>query len=91
MKENKYDSIFDGLTDLEFEKILDDCGFKYTKVEPGKGGLYINREHMSSESIKEEYENFKNIETERTYLKTSYLNKFDGDTFDFQDDFEYVA
>lgn len=91
MKENKYKSIFDGLTDLEFEKILNDCGFKYTKVEQGKGGLYINGEQVSSKSIKSEYENFKNIEMERTYLKTSCLNKFNGDTFDFEYDFEYVA
>lgn len=40
MNEDK--SIFDNLTDEEFENILKECGFKYKKVDKGKGGLYIN-------------------------------------------------
>lgn len=42
MKKNKYDSIFDDITDLEFEEMLKECGFEYEKVKPGKGGLFIN-------------------------------------------------
>lgn len=35
-------SIFDNMTDEEFENILIENGFKYKKVEKGKGGLIIN-------------------------------------------------
>ncbi|NFN81854.1 hypothetical protein FDB25_15805 [Clostridium botulinum] len=37
-----FDSIFDNISDLEFEEMLKECGFEYRKVEPGKGGLCIN-------------------------------------------------
>lgn len=40
-QDNKYKSIFDGMTDEEFEVILEESGFKYKKVEPGKGSIKI--------------------------------------------------
>lgn len=41
-EDDRYKSIFDNLTDEEFEDILNKCGFKYRKVDKGKGGLYID-------------------------------------------------
>jgi len=41
-EDDRYKSIFDNLTDEEFEDILKEYGFKYRKVDKGKGGLYIN-------------------------------------------------
>ena len=38
---SRLESIFDNMTDEEFEEILDECGFKYEKVEKGQGGLFI--------------------------------------------------
>lgn len=69
MKNEKYNSIFDNLTNDEFEKILKDCNFKFTKVD-GKGGLYINGEQVTSHMLKEEYETFK------MYMEYSHTNKY---------------
>ena len=44
--DNKLESIFDNLSDVEFEEILKKCGFKYEKVEKGHGGLFINGEKV---------------------------------------------
>ncbi|MDB2160496.1 MULTISPECIES: hypothetical protein [Clostridium] len=42
MNNEKYDSIFDNISDFQFEEMLKECGFDYKKVEPGKGSLSIN-------------------------------------------------
>lgn len=52
MKNNKYNSIFDGITDSEFEEMLKECRFEYKKVEQGKGGLFIS--NNKSKKIKSE-------------------------------------
>lgn len=38
---DKYKSIFDNITDEELEDMFKECGFEYTKVEKGQGGLKI--------------------------------------------------
>ena len=52
----KNNSIFDEITDLEFEEILNECGFNYTKVEKGNGGHFINNTTISSKTLGKEYE-----------------------------------
>ena len=66
----KYESIFDNLSDLEFEEVLNKCGFKFEKVE-GKGGLFINNEQITSSDLKEEYDNLilNNTNNEQLYTK----------------------
>jgi len=49
--EDKYKSIFDNITDEEFENILKECGFKYEKVEKGKGGLFIDGKRITVEDM----------------------------------------
>ena len=44
-------SIFEGLTDEEFEDILKDCGFKYEKVEKGQGGLFVDGKRITIEDL----------------------------------------
>lgn len=91
MKRDRYKSIFDNLTDLEFEEILEECGFKYTKVE-GKGGLYINGKNITSQELKDEHDLLINKIEKIKYSKTNKLNKFTGETFDLiSDDLDYVA
>lgn len=48
-EDGRYKSIFDNLTDEEFEDILKEYGFKYRKVDKGKGGLYIDSSLKESE------------------------------------------
>lgn len=50
---NKYDSIFDGITDSEFEETLKECGFEYEKVELGKGGLFVDGNRITIKDINE--------------------------------------
>ena len=51
--EKKFESIFENLSDKEFEDILSECEFKFKKVD-GKGGLKINGENISSEMLRKE-------------------------------------
>lgn len=44
-------SIFDNITDEDFEDILKECGFKYEKVENGKGGLFVSGERITIEDL----------------------------------------
>lgn len=48
---NKYKSIFDNMTDKEFEDILKEAGFKYEKVKKGKGGLFIDDKRITAEDM----------------------------------------
>lgn len=49
--EDKYKSIFDDITDEDFENILKKCDFKYEKVEKGKGGLFIDGKKITARDI----------------------------------------
>lgn len=55
---------FENMTDKEFESLLDDMGFNYTKVEPGEGGitykgkLYKTYEEYDKATRKEGYITF---------------------------------
>lgn len=42
MNKKEFSSIFDNISDLQFENILKECGFSYKKVVPGNGGLILN-------------------------------------------------
>lgn len=72
---NKYESIFNNLTDSKFEDILNQCGFDFKKVD-GEGGLFIDGERVYSYELKEEYATLesivKNIE-EKLYTKMNSL------------------
>ena len=48
---NKLDSIFENMSDLEFEEILKDCGFEYEKVEKGQGGLFIDGKRILPDEL----------------------------------------
>lgn len=48
---DKYNSIFNGITDEEFEQFLKECGFEYEKVEKGKGGLFIDGKRVTLEEL----------------------------------------
>ncbi|EKS4345103.1 hypothetical protein QB607_003107 [Clostridium botulinum] len=48
---DKYKSIFEDITDEEFENILKKYNFKYERVEKGKGGLFIDGKKMTIEDI----------------------------------------
>lgn len=86
---NKYKSIFDNLTDSQFEEILKECGFNFKKVD-GEGGLFINGERIYSDELEHEYDvlknTFKNNENivyskKNTIVENnlnSYLNKFEA-------------
>lgn len=50
----KLDSIFDNMSDKEFEDILNKYGFKYEKVEPGKGEMFIDGEVFKKIQYNEE-------------------------------------
>jgi hypothetical protein len=58
----KYKSIFNNLTDEDFEDILKECNFKYEKVEKGKGGLFVDGKRIESDKIFEEYSYFKGVD-----------------------------
>lgn len=47
----RYDSIFDDITDEEFEHMLKECGLQYEKVEKGKGGLFIGGKRVTLEEL----------------------------------------
>lgn len=49
--ENGSKNMLDSLTDLEIEKILNECGFKYEKVEKGKGGLFVDENRITAKDI----------------------------------------
>lgn len=53
------DSIFENMTDKEFEKMLNDSGFSFTKVEKGKGGLIVAGSPVTDSMIRDEYEKLK--------------------------------
>lgn len=50
--ENKFKSIFDDITDLEFEQMLKECGIEYKKVKPGEGRLFIDGKRITVEDMK---------------------------------------
>lgn len=72
---NKYESIFNNLTDSKFEDILNQCGFNFKKVD-GEGGLFISGKRVYSYELKEEYATLesivKNLE-EKLYTKMNSL------------------
>jgi hypothetical protein len=47
------DSIFDNVTDEEFEQFLKDYDFKYEKVERGQGGLFVEGKRVTLEELDE--------------------------------------
>lgn len=47
----EYVSIFDNITDEEFEEILKECNFDYKRVKQGQGGLYINGKKVDDINI----------------------------------------
>lgn len=82
MNKEKFDSIFDNISDSQFEKMLNECGFDYKKVEPGKGGLCIN-------GVKVETDIFCMNLYEKKYYKTNdYLvnNSINDNEFEIDDD-----
>ena len=48
---NKLESIFDNLSDVEFEDILKRCNLSFEKVEKGQGGLFINGEKVEANEL----------------------------------------
>jgi len=48
---NKLESIFDNLSDSEFEDILKCCNLSFKKVEKGQGGLFINGEKVEAHEL----------------------------------------
>lgn len=82
---NKYESIFENITNDEFEQILKECGFNYEKVEEGKGGLFIAGERVYSSELRNEYENLVK-ETSELYVKSNfYDNTKKSDYFSYFD------
>lgn len=47
----KIKSIFQGITDEEFENMLKECGFDYKRVEKGKGGLFVGDKRITIEDM----------------------------------------
>ncbi|MDK0942050.1 hypothetical protein QTH11_14545 [Clostridium perfringens] len=93
----KYESIFENLTDSQFEDILKDCGFTFEKTN-GEGGLFIGGERIPSYKLKEEYEDFKNVIIEdfykKTYTKNSVAcNTIEGfyNSFDTLEEYKLIA
>lgn len=83
MKENNLTSIFDNISDSEFEDMLKKCGFDYKKVEPGNGGLIINGERIESYDYSEEKIISKTFELINSFsdnyesVRTEYVEEFD--------------
>lgn len=74
--ENRYESIFNDLTDSKFEDILKKCGFKFKKVD-GEGGLFIDGERVYSHELREEYTALENIVKNlegKLYIKMNSLS-----------------
>ncbi|MFC0903734.1 hypothetical protein ACFHWD_03400 [Clostridium sp. MT-14] len=44
-------SYFDNLSDEDFEELLNKFGFKYTKVKPGEGGVFIKGKKLKNEDF----------------------------------------
>ena len=70
---DKYKSIFDNITDEEFEEMLQAHGIEYEKVEKGQGGLFIGGKKVTIKELEniKSYDYKKNLEN----LKERYLNK----------------
>lgn len=49
--EDKYKSIFENMTDEGLENMFKECGFKYEKVEKGKGGLFVDGKRITAEDM----------------------------------------
>lgn len=83
MGENNLTSIFDNISDSEFEDMLKKCGFDYKKVEPGNGGLIINGEQIESYGYIEEKIISKALEFINSFsanyesIRTEYVEEFD--------------
>lgn len=41
-------SIFENITNEEFEKMLKESGYEYKKVKEGEGGVYVNGKKINS-------------------------------------------
>lgn len=87
---NKYESIFNNLTDSKFEDILNQCGFNFKKID-GEGGLFIDGKRVYSHELKEEYATLESIVRnleEKLYTKmNSFSNPKDINYFN---DFEVL-
>lgn len=83
MRENNLTSIFDNISDSEFEDMLKKCGFDYKKVEPGNGGLIINGERIERYDYSEEKIISKTFELINSFsdnyesVRTEYVEEFD--------------
>lgn len=72
---------FDNMTDEEFEKLLDDMQFKWTKVEQGKGGLNM----LDQENIPKDRYNvvFKALELACKQLESCNIEINNNTDFNF--------
>ena len=48
---DKLESMFDDLSDEEFEDILKQCNLNFEKVEQGQGGLFIDGEKVEAHEL----------------------------------------
>ena len=80
----KNNSIFDEITDLEFEEILNECGFNYTKVEKGNGGLFINNTKISSKTLGKEYELLIEFEKRRKYSRINKITIHQNTSYELE-------
>ncbi len=83
MKDNKFTSIFDNISDREFENMIKKCGFDYKKVEPGNGGLIINGEKIESYEYIEEkiisktFEFLNNVSVNYESMRAECIEEFE--------------
>lgn len=89
MIENRFESIFNNLTDSEFEDILKECGFEFKKVE-GEGGLFIGGERVYSHELRAEFTRIKQMYRKETSLSEGvFINTFNN--FDIREGYLLVA
>lgn len=86
MNNEKFNSIFDNIDNLEFESMLKECGFDYKKVEPGKGGLYINGIKVKKDLVSSDlYEKIYSKDSE------SFINNYINNTEFYMDEHTNLA
>lgn len=54
MSKKEFSSIFDDISNFQFENMLKECGFSYKKVVPGNGGLILNGVNVEESTFSEE-------------------------------------
>lgn len=87
---NRFESIFNNLTDSEFEDILRESGLKFKKVNKNEGGLFIAGKKVSSNELREEYIKITQMYRKETFLIEDRLNK-KFNLFDVKEEYILVA